>query len=255
LPKLGWIRFIDEFHVPKDVEFRNVTISTEGDRYYASICYKEPEKKVKQHKIIPSKTIGIDLGITTLATLSDDTKIENPHHLKKHEEEIKREQQTLSKKKEGTKAYEKQKARLNEAHRKVRNTRKDFLHKLTTSLVENQNWTSFCVEDLAVQDMIRDNSTSMSRTIGDVGWRMFRQMMEYKCVDAGKNLIVIGRFEPSSKACTCGFVNHALTLSDRKWTCPVCNIRHDRDILAANNIKRFGLRKQAGQSLLVARQP
>jgi len=253
LPKLGWLRFIDEFCIPEDAEFRNMTVSRNGNRYYASVCYKTPEKRVEQHKVEPDKTIGIDLGITTLATISDGTKIENPRHLKQHEDNIRVEQQELSKKKEGTKAYEKQKARVNEAYRKVTDTRRDFLHKLTTSLVENQNWTSFCVEDLAVSTMMQNNSTPMSRAIGDAGWRMFRSMMEYKCRDAGKNLIVIGRFEPSSKTCTCGCVNHTLTLVDREWTCPVCGVHHvDRDVLASNNIKRFGLRKEAGQSLLVA---
>lgn len=252
LPKLSWVRFIDEFNVPDDAEFRNVTVSREGNRYYASICYKTPDRQVKRCKVIPDKTVGIDLGITTLATLSDGTKIENPRHLKKHEDILRAEQQKLSSKKEGTKVYEKQKRRLNEAHRKVRDTRRDFLHKLTTSLVENQDWTSFCMEDLAVQEMIVNNPTGMSRTIGDAGWRMMRGMMTYKCEDVGKNLIVIGRFDPSSRLCTCGFVNHTLTLADREWDCSACKAHHNRDDLAANNIKRFGLRKQAGQSLLVA---
>jgi putative transposase len=94
----------------------------------------------------------------------------------------------------------------------------------------------------------------LARSIGDAGWRMFRSMMEYKPKDRGKNLMVIGRFDASSKTCTCGHINHNLTLSDRKWTCLLCGKVHDRDILAANNIKTFGLKK-AGQGLLVAQQP
>jgi putative transposase len=249
LPKLGWIRFIDEFHVPDDAVFRFITVLAEGGKYYASLCYKTQGASAKQSPIEPKKTIGIDLGLTTLATLSDGTKIENPRHLKKHEETIKHEQQELSKKKEGTKAYERQKEELNKAHRKVANTRRDFLHKLTTSLVENQDWTSFCVEDLSVQSMQQNHY--LARAISDAGWRMFRGMMEYKCPDRGKNLIVIGRFDASSRTCTCGYVNLNLTLADRKWACPQCGKLHDRDDLASNNIKVFGLRK-AGQSLLVA---
>ena len=247
LPKLGWVRFIDEFHIPEDANFRFVSISVEGGKYFASLCYKTAEVPVVQQLIESNKTVGIDLGLTTLVTLSDGTKTDNPRHLRKHEDTIKNEQQVLSRKKEGTKAYERQKEKLNKKHRKVANTRRDFLHKLTTSLVENQDWTSFCVEDLAVQNM--QQTHWLARSIGDAGWRMFRSMMEYKSADRGKNLIVIGRFDASSKTCICGHVNQNLSLSDRQWTCFACGKKHDRDILAANNIKTFGLRK-AGQSLL-----
>lgn len=249
LPKLGWIRFIDEFHVPGDADFRFVSVSVEGGKYFAALCYKTADIQMAQHPIEPGRTVGIDLGLMTLATLSDGTKIENPRHLRQHEEVIKEEQRRLSVKKEGTGVYERQKARVNKAHRKVANTRRDFLHKLTTSLVENQDWTSFCVEDLAVQNMQQNHC--LAKCIGDVGWRMFRSMMEYKCLVRGKNLIVIGRFDASTKTCTCGRVNHALSLGDREWSCPGCGRTHNRDILAARNIKVFGLRK-AGQSLLVA---
>ena len=249
LPKLGWVRFIDEFHVPENAVFKNVTVSRECDQYYAAVCYDVPKKQSKQFNVKESKTLGIDLGIKTLATLSDGTKIDNPKHLKKYEAKIIAEQRCLAKKEVGKKSYDKQKLKLAKAHRKVRNTRLDFLHKLTTSLVDNQNWTSFCIEDLAVRDM--QQNRFLAKSIGDVGWRMFRSMMEYKCEDRGKNLIVIGRFEPSSKTCTCGVVNADLSLSDRTWTCSTCNVTHDRDILAANNIKTFGLR--AGQSPLAVK--
>lgn len=249
LPKIKWVRFIDEFHVPEDANFRFISVSVEGGKYFASLCYKTTEVAVAQQPVEPDKTVGIDLGLTTLVTLSDGTKIDNPRHLRKYEDTIKYEQRLLSQKKEGTKTYERQKRRLNKAHRKVANTRRDFLHKLTTSLVENQDWTSFCVEDLAVQNMQQNHC--LARSIGDAGWRMFRSMMEYKSAERGKNLIVIGRFDASSKTCICGHVNQNLSLSDRQWTCSVCGATHDRDVLAANNVRIFGLRK-AGQSLLVA---
>lgn len=96
--------------------------------------------------------------------------------------------------------------------------------------------------------MIGNNPSSMSRAIGDVGWRMLRQMLEYKMEDHGKNLFVIGKFDPSSKLCICGVKNEALTLEEREWTCQNCGEIHDRDILAAKNIKMFGFRKyEAGQ--------
>ena len=104
------------------------------------------------------------------------------------------------------------------------------------------------IEDLTVKDMMENNFSSVSKAIGDVGWRMLRQMLEYKTEDRGKNLFVIGRFEPSSKLCICGVKNEKLTLEDREWICQNCRVKHDRDILAAKNIKMFGFRKfEAGQ--------
>ena len=98
--------------------------------------------------------------------------------------------------------------------------------------------------------MQENNYSSMSKAIGDAGWRMLRTMMEYKCKENGKNLLIIGRFEPSSQLCSCGVKNSKLTLADRNWKCSACNKEHDRDILAANNIKQFGFRKylEVGQT-------
>jgi putative transposase len=247
IPKLKWVRFKDKFGIPKNAEFRNITISKEGNEYYASICYEDNAKPPKQQKITESKTVGIDLGVKTLATLSDGTIIENPKTFNKYENQLAKEQQILSKKDKETKSYQKQKEKVNQTHKKIRNVRKDYLHKATTNLVKNQNWTSYAMEDLAVKDMMQNNYTSMSRAIGDVGLRMFRSMMEYKSRDSGKNLLVIGRFEPSSKLCYCGVKNEELTLSDREWTCKNCGLKHNRDELAANNIKNFALLKSLGK--------
>lgn len=249
LPKLKWISFKDKFNFPKEVEFRNITISRDGNQYFASICYDD-------HKTIPplatieeNKTLGIDLGIRTLATLSDGTKIDNPKHFKKYQDKLALEQQKLSKRENReTRSYQKQKEKVQKVYRKIRNTRKDFLHKLTARLVENQNYTSYVMEDLDIKQTLQDNSTSMSRAIGDAGWRMLRQMMEYKCINNGKNLLIIGRFDPSSKMCSaCGHVYHALERDEREWTCKECKSCHDRDDNAAMNIRNFGLIKSLGK--------
>lgn len=249
IPKLGWIRFRDEFKIPEEVEFRNITILRDIDEYYVSICYKTNEQP--KEKYIPEldKTLGIDLGIKTLVTFSNGAKIENPKHLMKYENQLEKEQRRLSKKQnKNLKSYQKQKRIVGNIHKKVKNIRKDFLHKLTTNIVENQDYTSVAIEDLAVQEMMVDNFSSVSKAIGDVGWRMLRQMLEYKTKDRGKNLFVIGRFEPSSKLCVCGVKNETLTLEEREWVCKNCGEKHDRDILAARNIKMFGYRKyEAGQ--------
>jgi len=248
LPKLGWIRFKDEFNIPEDIEFRHLTVSKDGDEYFVSITYKTKEEP--KLKSIPelNKTLGIDLGIKTLATFSDGTKIENPKHIKKYEDKLKEAQQKLSKKDKSTSSFQRQKKIVHKVYKKIRNTRMDFLHKLTNSIVENQNFTSVSIEDLSTQEMMENSPSPMSKAISDTGWRMFRTMLEYKLEDKGKNLFVIGRFDASSKTCTCGIKNNELTLNDRMWTCKHCGATHDRDILAANNIKVFGFRKfESGQ--------
>lgn len=125
-------------------------------------------------------------------------------------------------------------------HEKVTNQRNDFLHKVSARIVrENQ---TVCVENLNISGMM--NNSGLSRAIADVSWGAFVFMLEYKCDQQGKNLVKIGRFEPSSKLCTCGTINHALTLKDRVWTCGSCGTTHDRDLLATNNIVRFAFVKQ-----------
>ncbi len=135
---------------------------------------------------------------------------------------------------------------------KVSNSRRDFLHKLTSGIVKNQDYTSIAIEDLSVRDMLnskKNKKTKLARHIADAGWGEFRNFLTYKCERAGKNLLVIGRFEPSSRLCTCGYYNHDLSLKDREWTCPKCEVFHDRDILAARNIKKFALCSQNTESI------
>lgn len=249
LPKLKWIKFRDKFNLPENIEFRNITISRDGNEYFASICYDDKKETLEQSPIKEIKTLGIDLGTRHLAIFSDGTKIENPKHFKKYEDKLAFEQRKLSKKEnESSKSYQKQKEKVQKVHRKIRNTRKDFLHKLTTGLVDNQDWTSYAIEDLAVQQMEQNNPTQMSKAIGDAGWRMFRQMMEYKCKDAGKNLLIIGRFDPSSKTCSvCGNIYQELERGEKEWVCQKCHTNHDRDVNAARNIKNFGLIKSLGK--------
>jgi len=213
-------------------------MSKQNLNYYDDKKEKPPLKKIKE-----SKTLGIDLGVRTLATFSDGTKIENPRHFKKYEDKLAIEQQKLSKiTNKEFRSYQKQKEKVQKVHKKIRNTRKDFLHKLTTSLVKNQDYTSYAMEDLAVKQMGQDNSTPMSKAIGDAGWRMLRTMMEYKCKDRGKNFLTIGRFEPSSKTCSvCGYIYQELRRDDKEWNCQSCNAHHDRDENAAKNIKNFAL--------------
>ena len=134
----------------------------------------------------------------------------------------------------------KQRRKVALIHERVANQRADFLHKLSKRLIdENQ---AICLEDLNVSGMLKNKW--LARSISDVGWRTFRQFCEYKADWYGKNVKIIGRFQPSSKICTCGTMKKDLKLSDRVWVCKECGAKHDRDILAANNILKFAFLPQ-----------
>jgi len=212
---------------------------TPTNKYFVLILVEENKELPKKPKITEKTTIGIDLGIKHFATISDGRKIENPKYLKQSESKLKRHQRWLSRKKRGSNNKTKQRLKLALVHEKITNQRSDFIHKLTYQLTHENQVNSIALEDLAIKNMVKNHY--LARAITDVAWREFRRQMEYKCNWYGKNLLIIGRFEASSKTCSCGYVNQELKLSDRKWTCPKCKTRHDRDILASQNIKRFAL--------------
>ena len=219
-------------------KIRNVTLSrTPTKKYFVSILVDNNMALPNKAPIQESTAIGIDVGIKDFAVLSDGEKIANPHHYRDSEKRLKCLQRRLAKKQKGSKRRNKAKLSVAKCHEKIANQRKDFLHKLTTKIVaENQ---SIVIEDLAVDNMLKNHC--LSKAISSVAWSEFFRQLQYKSDWNGKNLIRIGRFEPSSKMCTCGVINKELKLSDRNWTCKSCNTTHDRDLLAANNIKRFGL--------------
>lgn len=232
-------------------KIQTVTVSrTKTGKYYASVLVKTEGEWPTAPEPIESRTVGIDLGLKTYATLSDGTKIDNPRHLAKRLKHLRRVARRFSRKIKGSKNREKQRVRLARIYEKVANSRNDFLHQITARLVKNQDCDSFAIEDLSVAGMVKNKR--LARNISDAGWRTFRTFLEYKAKRNGKNVLVIGRFEPSSRLCTCGEINHKLTLADRTWTCEKCGSEHDRDVLAANNIKRFAFRKQNTGKDLVA---
>jgi putative transposase len=225
---------------------KSSTVSkTPSGKYYISVLVETGGDLPKTKKPKESKTLGIDLGIKDFATFSDGTVINNPRHFRKKQKALKRTQRKLARKKKGSKNRYKQRIKVAILHEKVSNCRKDFLHKVTHDIVENQDYNSVAIEDLDVAEMLgKGKKNKLSRNIADAGWGMFRQFLTYKCERKGKNLLVIGRFEPSSKLCTCGYLNSSLTLKNREWDCPRCHSHHERDELAAKNIKRFAFCKQ-----------
>ncbi|GAA3189414.1 RNA-guided endonuclease InsQ/TnpB family protein [Nonomuraea roseoviolacea] len=182
--------------------------------------------------------VGVDLGVTDFAVTSDGDKIPNPRHLAKRERNLARYQRRQARKTRGSNNHRKAKAKVARAHRKVRASRTDFLHKTSTRLVRDHD--VIVIEDLAVANMVRNRT--LAKAISDCGWGAFRRMLGYKTARHGRRLIVVDRWLPSSKTCsTCGHLLTQLALSTRTWQCPSCGTRHDRDINAAKNILAAGL--------------
>jgi putative transposase len=181
--------------------------------------------------------IGVDLGVTDFAVTSDGDRIANPGHLRRRERNLARYQRRMARCRKGSVNRRKAKTKVARAHRKVRNARADFLHKTSTTLIRRAD--TIVVEDLAVGNMARNRS--LAKAISDCGWGEFRRQLEYKAERAGRTLVVIDRWYPSSKTCSaCGHLLARLSLGTRHWTCPGCGTRHDRDINAAKNILAAG---------------
>jgi len=228
---------------------KQITISkTPTDKYFVSILVDTKSKNKKKKTIKDETTIGIDLGIESYLTLSDGRKVENPKILYKYEKKLAREQRKLSRKKKGGKNGNKQRIKVARVYEKIINIRKDFLHKLTYQLTHENQIRSIIIEDLHINSMLRNHR--LAKAIADCNWSKFVELLTYKCDWYGVSLLKIGRFEPSSKLCSeCGIINDELTLSDRKWICPNCGSKLDRDLNASINIKRFGLNPKIRQGL------
>lgn len=237
LPKYGNISFNRDRIFNGNV--RRATVSrTSTGRYFISILVDTLTSEAKLKPIKEESAVGIDLGIKHFAIFSDGKKVENPRNILKHSKLLRKEQRSLSRKKKGSKRRARQCNRVAAVYEKITNKRKDFLHKLSTEIT-NQ-YDTICLETLNVQGMLKNKT--LSKHISDASWGEFVRQLEYKAKWKGKNILRLGTFDPSSKMCSCGKINNELKLSDREWTCMHCNTVHDRDLLAAQNIKRFGLR-------------
>ena len=247
LPKIGWVKYGNNRKFEGDV--RSVTVSvTPSGKYYVSVLVDDGKEIPEKLPVTFDTTIGIDMGIKDFAVCSNGDTYENPGHLIKAEQRLRTLQKRLSRKKKGSNRRNRARMILAIQHEKVANRRQDYLHKISTKIVrENQ---AIVVEDLNTKGMMRNHR--LSKAIGACGWSTFFKMLEYKCERQGKTFIRIGRFDPSSKMCSCGHVYRGLKLSEREWVCPNCGSVNDRDLLAACNIKRFGLQEQ---NLLFVNKP
>ena len=222
--------------LPKNCEPSTVTVRLDASgRWF--VCLLVEDHTVKALPKI-DKAVGIDAGITSLIVTSDGEHIANPKHFRRLRYKLRQAQKALSRKVKGSSNREKARIQVARIHAAIADSRTDFLHKLTTRLVrENQ---TIAVEDLAVKNMLKNHKLALA--IADASWSEMVRQLEYKCQWYGRTLVKIDRWFPSSKRCGhCGHVVDKLPLDVREWECPECGTHHDRDINAANNILAAGL--------------
>ncbi len=240
IPQLGLVKA--SIHRIFEGEIKTVTVSkTPTGKYFASILF-DTQQEIPE-VTMTGKICGIDLGIKDFAIVHDGektSKYANPRHIKKHEKNLARKQQKLARKKKGSNNRSKAKKLVAKVHERTSNARQDFLHKLSTKVVNNNQVV--VVEQLNIKGMVRNHC--LAKAISDVGWGTFINFLDYKLKDKGGLLVEIDRWFPSSKTCSnCHYQVSEMPLEIREWTCPNCGSHHDRDENASKNIRAEGIRK------------
>ena len=239
LPKVGAIKVVQH----RDIEGRILTATVSYERsgeYYASVLCE-----INQPELLPviEKKVGIDLGLHDLIICSDGEKVKAQKHFRKAEQKLAKAQRNFARTQKGSNGHEKQRMKVARCYKKVKNQRKDFLQKLSTKLI-NENQV-ICLEDLSVKGMQKNHK--LAKSVSDASFTKFVSMLEYKASWYGRTIVKIDRFCPSTQICNgCGFRNTSLrglkNLRVREWICPECGEVHDRDFNASRNILKEGLR-------------
>ena len=240
IPKIKHLKFAVDRCPKGDIKSATVSKTPTGN-YFISILVDVGIKPPEKHTIKPETSVGVDLGIKDFLITSNGEKASSPKHLRKNLFKLKKLQRRASKKVKNSNNKRKANLRVAKLHERISNLRTNFLHKLSSKLIsENQ---TICLEDLNVAGMLKNHY--LAQSISDCSWSKFNEFLEYKAEWNGVNIVRIGRFEPSSKMCSkCGWIKQDLTLKDRKWQCFECHAKHDRDINAAKNILQIGLKEQ-----------
>ena len=242
IPKAGLVEFREnyDFSSLNIKKIYNITVErSKTNKYYASICC-DVEIPEYEHT---GEVIGIDLGIKDLVIDSNGNKYKNHKYYNKVENKIKHLNRLYSKKQKGSKNQEKARLKLAIAYEKLGNKRKDYLHKITTKLIKEND--IICIESLNVKNMMKNHH--LAKAIQDCSFGTLVSMLKYKAAWNNRQIIEVGRFFPSSKTChCCGYIKKDLKLKDREWICTICGTQQDRDKNAAINIKNEGLRMLDG---------
>jgi putative transposase len=236
IPNLGKVRMQEALRFVGKI--MSATISRIADRWFISIVVETlaPTKPIPNS--LDTKVVGVDLGLSSMATLSTGEKIVGPKPHKKLLARLKLLSKEVSRKMKGSKNRVKAKTKLARLHARISNIRLDAIHKFTTGLV--RNFTTICIEDLNVSGMVKNHK--LARSISDMSFHEIRRQLEYKTTRYGNTLIKADRFFPSSKKCSnCGYILKELDLSTRRWKCPICGSDHHRDENAAINLAMYAV--------------
>jgi putative transposase len=235
LPKIGWVRYRNSRNV--EGKILQATIKREGEHWFISLACGIALPDNAPTPITEERAVGIDVGLDSFCVLSDGTEIGNPRFLKKALGKLRHAQRLLSRKTKQSNNWKRQVAKVVRLHVSVKNSRKDFAHKVSTAIVKNHD--VIAVEDLNIRGMVKNRY--LSRAISDVGWGMFLDMLKYKAEWAGKHFVRIGRFLATSQICSkCG-EKRPMPLSVRTYACGECGVEVDRDWNASLNIRAAGL--------------
>ena len=236
LPKLGLVKFVNSKDFDGKIKSCTISRTTTG-KYFVSVLVEENIQELRQN----NNVIGFDLGISDLLITSDGEVVNNEKLTYQYEQKLTKLQRQLAKKKFGSNRYRKHSKKIAKLHEKIRNTRTDFLQKLSTQVIKDSQL--IISEDLAVKNMVKNRN--LAKAIHDVSWSKFCEMIEYKSEWYGRTYHKIDRYFPSSQLCNvCGYKNTGTKdLSVREWVCPECGSNHDRDINAAINILNQGMKE------------